>query len=273
MHSSSLCSTLFCNSLARFIAFLGWKRKVILCNMRHLSLAHSAPFATDAVFYERVLRHLLQELIFFLFPTQHTPQICTPRFQSLLPQLRQGGLILTAHYGNWEWMGPWLVRLGIPLMANYTPPKNPLAHTLLRYLRGRYGNYTFPLAKHPFRMRHLLRNGSALTLLLDQDHRRSDAVPSRMLNTPLHCNPIPLRIHALFPHTPIYIAWVERNTTGELVLDAFSLPPVADPLDIYTAYHDWLGERIQQYPERWVGLTHRRFSSTNPYLYSSINPW
>ena len=37
--------------------------------------------------------------------------------------MREGGIFLTAHYGNYEAIGPWLCRLGIPLKASYIPLK------------------------------------------------------------------------------------------------------------------------------------------------------
>ena len=43
--------------------------------------------------------------------------------EPILDRMCKGGIFLTAHYGNYEAIGPWLCRLGIPLKASYIPLK------------------------------------------------------------------------------------------------------------------------------------------------------
>jgi KDO2-lipid IV(A) lauroyltransferase len=155
----------------RLLILLRWKRRIIFANLRHCH------FPNPETLYPRIIAHICREFVLVMANRNPFPQHITARAQSLLPELRRGGILLTAHYGNWEWMGPWLRSLGIPLVASYLPLKNPLANRILKFLRNRNGSYTEDFQGRIFRIRSLLQKGSLFTFLADQDFRGSPPIP------------------------------------------------------------------------------------------------
>jgi lauroyl/myristoyl acyltransferase len=67
-------------------------------------------------------------------------------------------------------------------------------------------------------------------------------------------------------NAPVYFAWVTRQDSQTLYLDAVELP--ADSL--FTNYHRQLEQVILEYPEQYFGWTHRRFLSTSRTLYQQF---
>ena len=85
-----------------------------------------------------------------------------------LSKMRKGGIFLTAHYGNYEAIGPWLCRLGIPLKASYIPLKpawlNRIVENKIRSVDQR--NYSVN-AKSPREFLRILDDKNLFCLLMD----------------------------------------------------------------------------------------------------------
>lgn len=254
-------SSMISQMLARLFVLFRWKQHTVLSNARLFNLPNPKQV------YPKLIRHIFRELLFVVrnknFHTQHI----TPRALDALPELRKGGILLTAHFGNWEWMGPWLRSLDVPLMATYKPLRNPTMNRLMQFLRNRNGSYTFPLSNQPFALRTHFRKHRLFTILADQDFRENNPRLHPFFSHPAHCNPLPETLLRLFPDSPIFMARVFRNASHELTLDIFPLFP-SSPTELYPLYHLHLEDWIRESPEQYIGLTHRRLLSTLHTVYS-----
>ena len=185
--------------------------------------------------------------------------------EPVLKKMREGGIFLTAHYGNYEAIGPWLCRLGIPLKASYIPLKpawlNRIVENKIRSVDQR--NYSVN-AKSPREFLRLLDDKNLFCLLMDQDSRIESATTATFLGKQVHVNPLPDFLLKHRPQTPIFICWLEE-TSSEKILHAIETAPTDNSVN--DAFNRWLENRIAENPTLWYGWTHRRFYSCNPEMY------
>ena len=278
---------LFRWALSSFLPLFRWKRQIVQKNRAYVC-NESVPDST--VFYKLMLTHLTRHVSEILFrfsqfkqaaqdTASYPCQVNRITFElaegstPVLEKMRHGGIFLTAHYGNYEAIGPWLCRLGIPLKASYIPLKpqwlNRLVEKKLRAVDGR--SYSIN-AKNPREFLRLLDEGQLFCLLMDQDSRIASAIETNFLGKHAHTNPLPDFLLKHRPQTPVFICWMEETDGARhKVLHAIEVTasesikgksaPVAD------AFNRWLEERIAENPALWYGWTHRRFYSSNPKIY------
>lgn len=223
----------------------------------------------------------------------------------VLEKMRSGGIFLTAHYGNYEAMGPWLCRLGIPLVASYIPVKPKWLNNILeRKIRAVDGLSYSVDARTPRDFLRILNDGKLFCLLADQDSRIPSALPGTFLGCPANVNPLPDFLLKHRPQTPVYICWMEERGafSGDAFLEGSSpserriirvlhaieveraqvadsaqfdvaspahlvFPAQSSPSVVNTQFNKWLEERIAENPNLWYGFTHRRFYSQSPTIY------
>ena len=267
----------------RLLLVSGWKRDVVQAN---LNFVHSNP---SKVIYTKEYRQIISnlsrhvsEILFDFGSFKRLPQDFSsyPFKQNLitykladgsepvLDKMRKGGIFLTAHYGNYEAIGPWLCRLGIPLKASYIPLK-PAA--LNRIVENRIRsvdkvNYSVN-AKSPREFLRLLDEKKLFCLLMDQDSRIESAATSTFLGKQVHVNPLPDFLLRHRPETPVFICWLEETASGK-ILHATEVTPTGNSVN--EAFNHWLENRIAEKPALWYGWTHRRFYSCNPEIYSKL---
>ena len=302
----SLASALFSPFAFGVLCSSGWKRATVYANLRHVKDACGglpADVSRFPSFYEILLRNLARhagELLFRFSTFKKLPSLTSSypcRIDGIdfaiaegsapvLEKMRGGGIFLTAHYGNYEAIGPWLCRLGIPLVASYIPVRpswlNRILDKRIRSVDGRpYGVD----ARTPREFLRLLDGGKLVCLLADQDSRIPSALDGEFLGNPVRNNPLPDFLLKHRPETPVYICWLEDgcgrrvdgSAKGVRTLHAIELPRtpgsgVTDSLSIMTRYNAWLETRIGENPALWYGWTHRRFYSKSPEIYAQGTP-
>ena len=270
----------------RLLVVSGWKRHVVQSN---LNFVHSNPSKlTYTKEYKQIIHNLARHVSDILFDFGSFKKL-PPDFSSypfkqngitykfakgsepVLNKMREGGIFLTAHYGNYEAIGPWLCRLGIPLKASYIPLKpawlNRIVENRIRSVDNR--NYSVN-AKNPREFLRLLDNKNLFCLLMDQDSRIESAAEATFLKKKVHVNPLPDFLLRHHPGTPAFICWLEEpESSKERILHAIEIEhkskstesPIAD------AFNHWLENRIAEDATLWYGWTHRRFYSCNPDIY------
>ena len=80
-----------------------------------------------------------------------------------------GAVILTAHFGNWEWMAARLVRAGYPLAAIAETQPNPGLDRLLNEHRAMVGLAPYARGNALVAAMKALKAGNVLGFLADQD--------------------------------------------------------------------------------------------------------
>ena len=151
----SIMSKVFARTAGFALRSSGWKRSTVYANLRHVYGTSYSKFYGTLICN---LAHHAGELL-FRFPTfKKLPREVSAypcRIEGwnfalaegsapVLEKMRNGGIFLTAHFGNYEAIGPWLCRLGIPLVASYIPVRpawlNRILDKRIRAVDGRpYG--------------------------------------------------------------------------------------------------------------------------------------
>ena len=198
----------------------GWKRKTVLANAKHVTMP---------VDYNVLLKNLTRhasELLFCFGTFKRLPAdfskypCCVDGWNfaldeaaiPVLEKMRNGGIFLTAHYGNYEAMGPWLCCLGIPLVASYIPVKPKWLNNILeRKIRAVDGRSYSVDARTPRDFLRILNEGNLFCLLADQDSRIPSALPGTFLGRPANVNPLPDFLLKHRPQTPVFICWMEER--------------------------------------------------------------
>ena len=198
----------------------GWKRKTVLVNAMHVKILPD---------YNLLLKNLTRhasELLFCFGTFKRLPAdfskypCCVDGWNfaldeaaiPVLEKMRKGGIFLTAHYGNYEAMGPWLCRLGIPLVASYIPVKPKWLNNILeRKIRAVDGRSYSVDARTPRDFLRILNEGNLFCLLADQDSRIPSALPGTFLGRPANVNPLPDFLLKHRPKTPVFICWMEER--------------------------------------------------------------
>jgi len=235
--------------LAILLKTFAWKRKIVKINLLHLDLFKQI---TCETFYNDLIRHFTREFIYWIINYSNVQY--TKTTNEVLPMLRQGGILLTAHLGNWELFGSTLSLEKIPLRASYQPLKSKLANILLLKMRNRKTNYIVDLTTNPFQLKSLIESKSLITFMLDQDYRSSDDyIEGSFFGNPVACNPLPFRLQKKF-NLPIFVGWSYRDKDGVLWIDIQKLSD-----SFLSQYHRILEKSILDQPNQWVGWTHRRF--------------
>ena len=276
------CAFVFEKAAFALLYTTRWKRKVVLANR---ALTQGESNVESERFYRQMLKNLTRhaaDIIFLFRDYKKLPQdtaeypfreiyggvtyALAEGSAPVLQKMRQGGIFLTAHYGNYEAIGPWLCRLGIPLKASYIPLKpawlNRLVENRMRAVDGK--SYAVN-AKTPREFLRLLDERQLFCLLSDQDSRIPSAGKGTFLGKAVHVNPLPDFLHRHRPDAPLYICWMEEQP-GRKLLHAEEIP-VAPDAKVMDTFNRWLEKRIAENPALWYGWTHRRFYSCKPEIY------
>lgn len=287
-------SKVFARTAGFVLCTCGWKKGTVYANLRHVDGAdprEGSPLriSQPGTFYRTLICNLTRHAgeILFRFgsfkklPCELSAYPCridgwnfalAEGSAPVLEKMRAGGIFLTAHFGNYEAIGPWLCRLGIPLVASYIPLRpawlNRILDKRIRAVDGRpYGVD----ARTPRDFLRLLDSKKLVCLLADQDSRIPSALDGEFLQRPVRNNPLPDFLLRHRPETPVFICWLE-NCGSRHILHAIELPRASAPCGVLPAFNAWLESRIKENPALWYGWTHRRFYSRNPEIYARKSP-
>ena len=273
-----MMAVIFARVAYSVLRLAGWKRKTVMANAKHVA----SPVNYDELLFN-LTRHVGELLfcfgIFKKLPHDFSAYPCcvdgwtfdiAEDSAPVLEKMRKGGIFLTAHYGNYEAMGPWLCRLGIPLVASYIPVKPKWLNNILeRKIRSVDGRSYSVDARTPRDFLRILNDGKLFCLLADQDSRIPSALPGTFLGEPVNVNPLPDFLLTHRPQTPVFICWMEeKNGVRELhAIEVTSPAPSLQSSVVNKPFNKWLEQRIVENPNLWYSFTHRRFFSRSPEIY------
>ena len=270
--------------LYRFLLVSGWKRDVVQTNFNFVHsnlskiiytkeyrqiISNLSRHVSDILFDFGSFKKLPHDFSSYPFKKNSITYKLAEGSESVLNKMREGGIFLTAHYGDYEAIGPWLCRLGIPLKASYIPLKpawlNHIVENRIRSVDKR--NYSVN-AKNPREFLRLIDEKNLFCLLMDQDSRIESAATGTFLGKTVKVNPLPDFLLKHRPKTPVFICWLEEpKSKNERILHAIEIKCKQEErlADIFNC---WLEDRIAEDPALWYGWTHRRFFSCNSDIYS-----
>lgn len=159
--------------LVSTLIIIGWKRSTLLAN------AHVCGLPSGIGFRIRFYLNAALDLLRFLHGQYGSPILTRSRDAAKIERLRTGpSLLLTAHFHNWELMGGWLVRQGVPLLSAARPMVHGYSQRLLVRLRDRLGQRVLFDSAPRRALRHL-QSGGCFGFIWDQ------RVPASKTRAPL----------------------------------------------------------------------------------------
>ncbi|OHD54147.1 MAG: hypothetical protein A2Y33_10570 [Spirochaetes bacterium GWF1_51_8] len=190
----------------------------------------------------------------------------------------KGGIVMTLHLGNWEYMGSVAAKIGCNLAVIINRQFNPYTDLWLKRLREKKGKVkcfyneiadTKGLAKH-------LRGGGTIALVADQTFYFQPifvpffGMPSATANGPA-------KLHTKFG-SPIVMGHCYRDTDDKYVFkfeDPWTYTPTGDQEKDNAAIMTYINSRyeeyIRKYPEQWFSLLHPRWEKTRPEDFENID--
>lgn len=168
----------------------------------------------------------------------------------------KGTVLLTAHFGNWEWTAARLVRAGFPLAAIAETQPNPGLDQLLNEYRGMVGLAPYARGNALVAAMKALKSGHILGFLADQDAKASGVFVEffgRLASTPQGPAVFAQRCGA--PVVPAFIVRLPRKGHRIILSPPLYAEESGDPkqaiLSLTARMTQVMEERIRQYPDHW----------------------
>ena len=169
-----------------------------------------------------------------------------------------GVVVLTAHFGNWEWLGARLAHEGFPVAAIAEPQPGKGLDTLLNEYRVLAGYKPFPAHGNSLvSALKALKNGCVLGFLADQDAKEHGVFVNffgRLSSTPQGPAFFSQRVGA--PVVPAFMLRQPRGKGHRILLS----PPLYAGADgetdqqiqeLTAAMTAVMEDRIRRYPDHW----------------------
>ena len=177
------------------------------------------------------------------------------RHRERLDREKRGAVILTLHYGNWEWASHATAWAGFPALAVAEKFKNPSLNAIFKSLREVSGQTIIPQEKSMLRMLREVKRGGSAAFLADLTVPPSQAsavvrtFALEMCVSVLH-GVLALRGNALVIPT----LCLPQPDGGHVMtaLDPLDIPPDATPTDVAQMYWDFYEPIIRANPGLWL---------------------
>lgn len=179
--------------------------------------------------------------------------------------IERGGLIATAHLGNWEYLGVIGEALGLRGGGIVRPFDDPRVNAIVDGIRRSGGFETIPKDGAGTRLINLIKDGQFVVVVIDQS-ARENAVPTQFFGHRCWSTFAPAMI-AVRTKAPIYPAFVVEESDGTYTL--LVRPRIEwertgdmrrDLVTISQKCQDAIEAVVREYPEQWLWF-HRRWKA------------
>ncbi len=183
--------------------------------------------------------------------------------------MQSGVLLITGHFGNWEFMARWLSLHRYALNVVARDARDPVATKLLADTRGSNGANVLYRGNSARAVLQCLKKGEIVAILPDQN--AADVfVPFLGVRTGTVDGPALIHLKT---RAPLLFAWCVRRDDGRFEI-TFDCPFVAeatgdkeaDVISVMTEINARLGSWIRKFPTQWLWL-HNRWKAS-PELFS-----
>lgn len=179
----------------------------------------------------------------------------------------RGVLVVSAHLGNWELLGPVARRLGQPVALVVRSPAGPLSRRVLEAVRRRSGVQVIEEGPGALRaVRAALRDGAVVGFAVDQRPALGvGGVSAPFLGRAARIHRTPASL-ALRTGAPLMVALTHRAGAGHRVWIQPPLSAAAAPREgieeqvraLTLAYSGQIEHAIAEHPDQWL-WHHRRW--------------
>jgi len=176
----------------------------------------------------------------------------------------RGGIIVTAHFGNWEMQAAYSTECGYPLDVIAKVQHNPLFDRLINDIREKMNVKVIPVRSSALRdVVKSLKQNRLVAFVADQ-HDPSQNLIMNFLGRPASVARGPA-VFAINQKCPILPFLMRRVSYDKHIL--MSHPPIypiesgndeQDVIDMTRKYLDFFEKTIKEYPDQWM-WTHRRW--------------
>ncbi len=178
----------------------------------------------------------------------------------------KGAIVVSGHFGNWEWMGGCIARMGYPVTYVVADQTNPLVDRWLDRMRRSVGVETVRRDKAVRGVLSALRRNRAVAILCDQDAGEAGVfVPffGRPASIPRGPALFHLRtgVPIIFSTAPVGRDGRYRVTLEEMHFTDLTGERDHDEEKIMQQITRRLETEVRRHPEQWLWL-HRRWKSS-----------
>ncbi|RMD99677.1 MAG: hypothetical protein D6814_05140 [Calditrichaeota bacterium] len=177
----------------------------------------------------------------------------------------KGAILITGHFGNWEYYGAWISASGYPATYMFQEQANPYVSKFIRRFRERMGMEVVPRGMALRSYLKALKQGRFVAALVDQDAGKNGIFVEfmgRQASTPTG----PARF-ALKTGAPMLFGVAWRNEDNNLQayaepirVDYKGLEAEAAVRLIVETYTRMLEKWIRKYPHQWFWM-HKRWKT------------
>lgn len=246
-----------------------YRSKVVWTNL-HRAFPDKSKAALEKLrqsFYQYLCDLLLEHIKSLTISPQQALHRCSLKNPELLQKLYEQGrhiILVTGHYGNWEWAGNAVaLQTSYHLYALYKPLSHPYFDTLVRRIRTRFGR---KLIGQRQALRIMLQYGTspkATAILADQAPPPEHAYVTTFLNQPTYVFSGVEKLAKKLNHAVVYMS-THRIKRGYYTVQAKLLfeQPTGVPAHAITITHTHqLEAAIRNQPATWL-WSHKRWQHT-----------
>lgn len=260
--------------LGRFLG--GWmhrlmpsRRKVARLNLKRAMSDHLTDLEINRItrcVFENIGRTFIEVSRFNEDEPERLRQIVSGAGRELFEEAHRagkGGILLTAHFGNWEILGAWVAAIGYKTNILVTIHSNLKFNELLNECRRRMGVEVVSVGESVKNIFRALQRNEFIGIAGDQ-HSPVGSLIIDFFGRPVAASKGPA-VFSLRTGAPLlpFLLVRERYDSFRLLHDDPIFP--ADYTDddegiqsIVTRYHRFYERAIREYPDQWL-WTHRRW--------------
>jgi KDO2-lipid IV(A) lauroyltransferase len=196
-----------------------------------------------------------------------------------LSALPSGALILTAHFGSWEFCAAALAHKGYPVSIVQHGFENPAIDRIVTGWREASGMQTLTMGDAALGIFRALKRGRFIALLMDQNAKPDEGVFAPFFSHPActRSGPVLLAMSRGAPLVPVFFYRVGRGgqhiarIAAPLDLEEEGSDPDGALLRNVGRVNTTIEEAIRRAPEQWI-WSHRRWKTRPPELPTSPYP-
>jgi len=260
--------------LGALLRLLGVRRQVALANLRQAFPERDEAWrrATLRAFYDHLGLLIAEFFRAPYLPAERLDELVEVEgFDRFLEHFRKGGgaIVATAHFGNFELLGSFFARRGMPVTAITKRLSRNLANAFWLDQRRRAGLREVPDAGSIREILQVLRRGEILAVMIDQN-----MIPRRAIFAPFFgrlaaTTPAPA-IFAQRTGAPVFLVLMHRRPGGRHAVTIEGPFPWedtgdrdADVLAFTTRLNRALEAHVRAEPSSWYWV-HRRWKTRPP---------